>query len=547
MARFTVFGNNFGDVLDRTTENYPKAEAIIYGKQMITYSQLKRKSDNLAKALIKLGMKAGDHIAIWMPNCPEWIYSMFAIAKIGGVIVPMNSRYKAFEVEYILKHSDAKALIMMDRFLDIDYMSILDSFCPEASRSKSGQLESASFPFLKNIIVLEGDESGGWFSFDKVMKMGEEAENSLLSQPVASLDQQNPAIMFYTSGTTGRPKGCLLSYGAIYFLCNNAAEIMGITNKDVVLATSPFFHMFGMHMHIIVSVIKGASQIVMDRFIAEDALSLIEGERVTIFNGIPTMFIMCFNLPDFGNYDLSCLRIGMVGGAPCPAEVMKRILDNKEGMGMEAINAYAQSESGGPITFTYAGDSIERRTLTVGKPIPEVNVEIRDPVTGQTVESGHPGEMCVKSEGNMLGYYKNPEATAETLRDGWLHTGDLAIADEGGYLRLTGRIADTMIVGGFNVYPREIEEFLFTHQKIKDVSVVGVPDHKFGEVPAAFIVLKNKQEMTAQELIDFCKEHVANFKIPKYVEFVDELPYIGVGKVQRFKLREIAIEKYSLK
>jgi len=256
MKKFTVFGENFSDILDQTAEEYPNAEAVVYGKDRITYSRLKEKVDTLAKGLIKLGMKAGDHIALWMPNNPEWIYAMFAIAKAGGVIVPVNSRYKAFEIEYIIKHSDAKALFVMDHFLDIDYLEILRSVCPELSRSKPGNLECDLFPYLKDIIVLGKGKHEECLHFDQVMEMGDEMGDSVFPHTGNSSGHENPAVMFYTSGTTGLPKGCLLSYGAIYFLCNCAADLMEMNDKDIVLATSPYFHMFGMHTHIITSVLK---------------------------------------------------------------------------------------------------------------------------------------------------------------------------------------------------------------------------------------------------------------------------------------------------
>lgn len=546
MTKSKVFGVNFGDVLDRAAENYPNAESIIYGEKRVTYFQLKERVDNLAKGLIKLGIKAGDHIAFWMPNCLELLYSVFAIAKAGGVIVPISSRYKSFELEYILNHSDVKALFMTDRFFDIDFMSIFRSVCPEVSHSEPGKVECAKFPYLKNIIISGERSYEGCFDFDHVMKMGEEAETGLLSDRHSSLDPDRPAIMFYTTGTTGLPKGCLISYGSIYFICNNTAHFMGYTDKDVLLSTSPYFHIFGMTVFLVPSVLKGACQVLMDRFTAEEALELIQKEKITVFNGTPTMFILCFERPDFGKFDLSSLRIGMVGAAACSPDVMKRIIDDRKGMGMEAINAYGQSECGGGITFTDFGDSIKRRTSTVGKAMPGVKIEIRDPNTEERLKPGERGEMWVKSEGNTLGYYKNPEATAERFKNGWLRTGDLAIADEHGYLTLTGRVSDTIIVGGFNVYPREIEEFLLTHEKIQDVSILGVPEKKLGEVPAAFIVLKKGERMTEEDLTDFCKERVANFKIPKYVDFVDELPYIGVGKVQKFKLRDIIVKKYKI-
>lgn len=535
-----------GAMLDDAAARFPQAQALVYREKRLTYSQLKRPAGAFAKGLMKLGIKPGQHIVLWLPNCLEWNSIFFAIAKAGAVIVTANSRYSSYELQHILKNSDATSLIMAETFAGMNYLDILNDFCPEFSHFAPGQLKSERFPSLKNIIVLSASSYPGTFSFQEALAMGEEIPDERLAQRQAAVKPEEAGIMFYTSGTTGLPKGCLLSHEAAYFYCRLSNQVLAYSHEDVILAAAPYFHMFGMYMHIITSVLAGARQVIMDMFNAQTALELIQQEKVTVFNGIPTMFILCLERPDFSKYDLTSLKKGMVGGATCPVEVMKKIMDKSQGLGMDAINAYALTESGGPVTFTQWGDSLERRTKTIGKALAGIEIKVVDPQTGKGLPPGQPGEILIKSPGNMLGYYKNPQATEERLKDGWLHTGDLAVADEEGYLKLTGRISDIIITGGFNVYPREIEEFLFTHPKIQDASVVGVPDRKMGEVVMAFIVPKLGEKLVYEEVAEFAQGKVANFKVPRYVEFVESLPYVGVGKVQKFKLRNMAIEKYHL-
>lgn len=531
----------FAQILDETALRHQDAQAIIHKGKRMTYRELKKLSDSFAAGLMKLGVRAGSHVMIWMPNIPEWNVALFGVSRAGGVVIAVNSRYKSFELEHILKNSDATTLIMVDSALGINFFEVIEQLFPDIAQAKPGALKSEKFPYLKNIIVL-GSSYPGCFSFDDVVKMRAEAQ-----PPFPKVDPKGPGVMFYTSGTTGFPKGCLLSYEAAHFFCDYACRTMSYSEKDVVLAVAPYFHQFGLYMHLLTSVMSGASQVIMSAFDPGEALELIEKERVTIFNGIPAIFISCFAHPQFGQRNLRSLRIGLVGGAPCPVEIMKKIMDKKDGLGMEAINAYALTESGGPVTFTALGDSLERRTATIGKAIKGVDIKVVDPKTGQEVKPGEPGEIWIRSSGTMLCYYKNHQATSERVVDGWLRSGDLAVSDEEGYLRLTGRLSDVIIVGGFNIYPKEVEEFLITHPKIQEVAGAGVPDERLGEVVMVAIVPKRGETITSEEIVSYCRGRLANYKVPRYVEIVDSLPYVGVGKVQRFKLRKMVVEKYGLK
>jgi fatty-acyl-CoA synthase len=507
----------------------------------MSYQQLKELSDSFSAGLMQLGVTVGDHVITWMPNIPEWNVSLFGISRAGAVVVPVNSRYKSFELEHILRNSDATTLIMVDSLLGIDFLEILHQVCPEVAYSSPGNLKSEAFPYLRNVIVL-GDSHPGCFGFSEVVDMGAKGPCSY-----PAVDPKSVGVMFYTSGTTGFPKGCLICYEAARFFCQYACRVMSYSATDVILAVAPYFHMFGLFMHLLTSVMSGARQVIMTAFHAGEALELIEGEGVTIFNGIPTMFISCFAHPDFGRRNLKSLRIGMVGGAPCPLEVMKKIMDKEAGMGMEAINAYALTESGGPVTFTGLEDSYEKRTTTIGRAIEGVEIKVMDPNTAQELPHGELGEIWIKSPGNMLGYYKNSQATSERIVDGWLRTGDLAISAEDGYLKLTGRLSDVIITGGFNVYPREIEEFLHTHPGVQEVAAVGVPDESLGEVAMVCIVPKKGETITLDKITSFYKGQLASYKVPRYLEVAESLPMAGVGKVQKFKLRQRAIEKYGLR
>ncbi len=535
-----------GQMLDDAAERNPSQEAIVFKSERVSYGELKRRADAFARGLLALGLGPGDHVVLWMPNRVEWNVANLGIAKAGGVTVTCNSRYKAFEVEYVLGHSDAKALILADRFdaAGIDYIEILREICPEIE-GPGGRLRSARFPSLEHVIVLGDRVPVGCRSWTDIERLG-----SSIGAPALDGIRVGPddaAAMLYTSGTTGEPKGCLLSHGNIYYKCRVYQDLHGWTARDRYLVPVPYFHIFGAMGGVAANCLAGSTQVVMDVFDPAEAMRLIETERVTIFSGVPTMFITMLGHPSFGRFDLRSLRTGSIGAAPVPVEIMRRILDSDHGLGMDALVVYGLTEATGGTHWTRPGDPIDKRVSTVGLRTPEIEDRIVDAVTGAPLGPGEEGEVCIAGPTLMLGYYKNPAATAEKVRDGWLHTGDMGVKDSDGYVRITGRLTDMIIVGGFNTYPAEIENFFLRHPKVLDVSIVGVPDPVMGEAVMAFVIPKAGETLTEEDIAAFARGRIANFKAPKYVEIVESFPLTGSGKVQKFKQRAYAVEKFGLK
>jgi fatty-acyl-CoA synthase len=536
-----------GQMLDRSAAQAPDREAIVFRGRRVTYGELKERADAFARGLLALGLGPGDHVVLWMPNSVEWNVANLGIAKIGAVTVTCNSRYKAFEVEYVLRQSDARALVMVDRFAaaQIDYLEILREICPEVDRPGAGGVRSLRLPALRRVIVAGQDAPAGAVRWAEVERLGRGVEPAALER--IEVRPEAPAEMLYTSGTTGEPKGCLLSHGAMYYKCRVYTELHGWTPEDRYFVPVPYFHIFGSMGAIAANCLVGSTQVVMDVFDPEEAMRLIEAERVTIFSGVPTMFITLLGHPRFGAYDLRSLRTGSIGAAPVPIEIMTRILDRERGLGMDALVVYGLTEATGGTHWTRPGDPIEKRVSTVGLPTPEIRDRVVDPATGRELPPGEEGELCVQGPTLMMGYYKKPEATREKIRDGWLHTGDMAVKDADGYVRITGRLTDMIIVGGFNTYPAEIENFYLRHPKVLDISIVGVPDPVMGEAVMAFVIPKEGETVTPEEIIAFARGKIANFKVPKYVEIVPSFPLTGSGKVQKFKQKAWAVEKYKLK
>jgi len=527
-----------GQLLDRAADRVPDREAIVFQGDRVGYGALRERADAFARGLVALGVAPRDHVVLWMPNRVEWSVANLGLAKAGAVTVTCNTRYKAREVGYVLQQSDATALVMADRFpaARIDYLAILRELDPAA-------LGGSRFPRLRSIVVL-GEPPAGATSFAAVEAAGRGAGGPDLSRIAVAPD--DPAEMLYTSGTTGEPKGCLLSHGNMFEKTRVYTELHRWTHEDRYLVPVPYFHIFGSMGGIAANCLVGSAQILMETFDAGEALRLIEAERVTIFSGVPTMFITMLGHPDFGRRDHRSLRTGSIGAAPVPVEIMRRILDRESGLGMDALVVYGLTEATGGTHWTRPGDPIEKRVATVGLPTPEIEDRIVDPATGRVLGPGEEGEVCVKGPTLMLGYYKQPQATAEKIRDGWLHTGDVGVKDADGYLRITGRVTDMIIVGGFNTYPAEIENYYLQHPKVLDISIVGVPDPVLGEVVMAFAIPRPDETLTAEELIQFGREGIANFKVPRYVEIVDQFPLTGSGKVQKFKQKAYAVGKYKL-
>lgn len=536
-----------GKLLEQVATLQPDHEAVVYPDRGLryTYKQFDDLCRRVAKGFIRLGIEKGEHMAIWATNRPEWLTTQFATGKMGAVLVTVNTNYRTAELEYLLKQSDSTTFILMESFRGASYIEMLYEIVPELKTSQPGHLQSAKLPFLKNVIVLGETRYPGMFLWSDIVSMGEEISDEELSHRMDSLDPYEVINMQYTSGTTGFPKGVMLTHHNLVNNGRNIAECMNLTHEDRMCIPVPFFHCFGCVLGTMACVTVGATIVPVQEFDVISVLTAVQNEKCTALHGVPTMFIAELNHPDFHTFDLSSLRTGIMAGSPCPIEVMKAVVEK---MGAREITiAYGQTESSPVITQTRTDDPIELRVTTVGRALPHVEVKIVDPGTNQEVPRGVQGELCTRGYHVMKGYYKNPEATANAIdEEGWLHTGDLAIMDENGYCKITGRLKDMIIRGGENVYPREIEEFLYTHPKILDVQVVGVPDEKFGEEVMAWIRLKEGETATAQEIYDYCLGKIARFKIPRYIQFCTEYPMTASGKIQKYKLREQAVDLLRL-
>lgn len=536
-----------GDLFDQTVAKYPDKDALVYVDRGLrhSYSELQKICNQAAKGLMKLGIQKGEHIAIWATNYPEWVYTQFASGKMGANLVTVNTNYRAFELEYLLKQSDVTTLILIEGYRDVNYVAMLNQVVPELASSEPGKLNSEKLPFLKNVILIGDRKVPGMFNWSDLMELGNSVSDEELAERQASLRPDEVINMQYTSGTTGFPKGVMLTHFNIINNANYVAECMNFTEKDKLCFPVPLFHCFGCVMSTLACVTKGATMVPIESFDPTAVLEAVEKEKCTALHGVPTMFIAELAVLDNRQFDLSSLRTGIMAGAPCPIEVMKAVVAR---MNMSEVTiAYGQTEFSPVITQTRVNDPIELRVSTVGRAIPHVEVKIVDPETGETVPPGVQGELCARGFGTMKGYYKMPDATAAAVdSEQWLHTGDLATMDENGYCKITGRLKDMIIRGGENIYPREIEEFLYTNPKVMDVQVVGVPDIKYGEEVLAVIRLKEGETLSVEEIKEFCQGKIARHKIPKYIKFVTEYPTTASGKIQKYKLREMAIKEYGL-
>ncbi|ARV43997.1 AMP-binding protein [Bacillus subtilis] len=539
--------STIGRLLEQIAETYPDQEAVVYPDRNIryTYSQFNSLCRQTAKGLMRMGIGKGDHVAIWASNIPEWLAVQFATAKIGAVLVTVNTNYQAHELDYLLKQSDAAALIVMDSYRGTSYTDIVNSLIPESQEAKPGQLNSERYPFLKTLIYIGEKRLPGMYHWDDTEILAKTMTDAELEARMNSLEKDDVINMQYTSGTTGFPKGVMLTHFNVINNAANIAECMALTSQDRMCIPVPFFHCFGCVLGVLACMSVGAAMIPVQEFDPVTVLKTVEKEKCTALHGVPTMFIAELYHPDFEAYDLSTLRTGIMAGSPCPSEVMKAVIEK---MGMKDITiAYGQTEASPVITQTRANDSFIRRVETTGRALPHAEVKIVEPGTCQEVQRGVQGELCTRGYHVMKGYYKDEEATRKTINpDGWLFTGDLAVMDEDGYCRITGRLKDMLIRGGENIYPREIEEFLYRHPAILDVQVVGVPDAKFGEEAAAWIKLKDGKSVSPEELKAYCKGKIARHKIPRYVIFTDDYPMTASGKIQKYKLREKTIEMYRL-
>jgi fatty-acyl-CoA synthase len=542
-----IDGLTVGGLLDLVYERRPDGEALVYADRDLryTYREFREAVEGCARALMALGLEKGDHVAVWGQNVPEWVTLQFATGKIGAVLVTINPAYKSHELKYVLQQSDAGALFLTEGARDADFLEILRGAVPELA--EPGELSAEELPFLKNIVLMGGDPPGNLpvMGFDELLERAEEVSPEELRGRQASLSAEDVINMQYTSGTTGFPKGVRLTHTNIVKNAFNIGECMKLGPQDRVCIPVPFFHCFGCVLGTLNTVTHEGTMVPVEAFDAEKVLQAVDQERCTALLGVPTMFIAELDHPDFDRYDTSSLRTGIMAGSPCPMEVMKKVVDV---MGADGITiAYGQTESSPVITQTRTDDPLELRVSSVGRKLPEVEVRIVSVETGEDCEPGEQGELWTRGYHVMRGYYKMEDKTREVINgEGWLHTGDLAVMDEEGYVRITGRAKDMIIRGGENVYPREIEEFLYTHPEISDVQVYGVPDEKYGEQVAAAVKLRPDSDLTAEDIKDYCCQSIAYYKVPEYVDFVEEYPMTASGKIQKYKLREAAVERYDL-
>ena len=539
----------FSQVLDRVAEEFPDQYAFKYTTldYTRTYQEFRRDVDDFARALVSLGVKAGSKVAVWATNVPAWYISFWAATKIGAVLVTMNTAYKIHEAEYLLRQSDTHTLVMIESCLDSNYREIINQLCPEIATTKPGQaLHCKRLPFLRNVITV-GFQQSGCLTFEQAMARKDMVSAEQIARMASVVRPDDVCNMQYTSGTTGFPKGVMLTH---YNVVNNGKCIgdrMGLSTADRMMIQVPMFHCFGMVLSMTSSMTHGATLCPLPYFSAKSSLACINQERITCFNGVPTMFIAMFNHPDYRKTDFSYMRTGIMAGAGCPPELMRRAARPDE-MNMRGIvSVYGQTESAPGSTMSAWTDPLDVRTDTVGYAFPHVRCKIVDPETGLEVGDGVNGEFCSKGYNTMKGYYKMPQATKDTVdAEGWLHSGDLACRDEHGNYRITGRLKDMIIRGGENIYPKEIEEFIYTHPAVQDVQVIGVPDKKYGEEILASIVLKQAGSVTVQEMSDYIKASMARHKVPRYIEFVDAFPMNAAGKVLKYKMREEAAKRLNL-
>ncbi|BAQ09012.1 AMP-binding protein [Bacillus sp. OxB-1] len=541
-----LLSKTVGEIVREQASRFPENEAYVYPEHGIrkTYKEFDEETDQLAKAFMGMGIQKGEHVAIWSDNKRQWLLSQYATGKMGAVLVTVNTNYQAAELEYLLKQSDSTTLILDEGFKGTSYIDIIQKICPELVDAQGGVISCEKLPHFKRVILMTEKEEKGMYKWSEFLAHGDSVTDEQLEEQFKSLDPDDVINIQYTSGTTGFPKGVMLTHNNVVNNGKLIGDFQKLTEKDRVCIPVPFFHCFGCVLGTLSAVTHASTMVLVEQFEALRVLRAVQDEKCTALLGVPTMFIAELNHPEFKNFDTSSLRTGIMAGSTCPIEVMKRVIEE---MGAHEITiCYGQTESSPVFTQTRTDDPIEKRVSTVGRPHPLVEVKIIDPETGEEVPVGQPGELCTRGYHVMKGYYNNEEATRQAIdSEGWLHTGDIAIMDEDGYIDITGRLKDMIIRGGENIYPREVEEFLYKHQGILDVQIVGVPDPKYGEEMMAWIIPKEGADIDEESVREFCKGNISYHKIPRYIEFTNEFPMTASGKIQKFKLREMSEEKVT--
>ena len=528
-----------GEVLREKARENPNNEFLIYADRNLrfTYAEFDKRVDNFAKGLLGMGLKKGDHVGIWATNVPDWNTVLFACARLGLVAITVNTAYKIHELEYVLKQSDMVCLCVIDGWRDSDYIAIVNELVPELKTSQRGSINSEKFPLLKYVVYVGQQKHRGMYSFNEILLLGQHSDDTEFRKVESSLNCHDAVNIQYTSGTTGFPKGVMLSHRNILNNGLGIGDNQRLSEKDIVCLPVPLFHCFGLVLGMMAILTHGSTAAIIEWFDPLLVLATIQKEKCTAAYGVPTMFIAVLNHPMFKMFDLTSLRTGIMAGSPCPIETMRQVIGL---MNMNEVTiCYGLTESSPVMTQTHFDDSIEIKVETVGSALPGIEVTIRDPETGEECPGGVHGEFCCRGYNTMKGYYKMPEATAQCIdKDGWLHSGDLGVKNNDGNFMVTGRIKDMIIRGGENVYPKEIEDFLYTMPGIKDVQVVGITSKKYGEEVGAFIILQPDVSMSEEDVRDFCRGKISRFKIPKYVFFVESYPMTSSGKIQKYLLRE---------
>lgn len=532
-----------GQWLEYWAEKTPDKEYIVYSDRDLrfTWKQFNERVDNMAKGLLAIGVKPGSHMGIWATNVPDWLTFLYAGAKIGAVLVTINTNYKQHELEYIMDDADIDTLCITEGVFDGSYIDMVYEMAPELRTTQRGYFKTPRFPKLRNVVFIGQEKYRGMYNTAEILLLGKNIPDNDLNKAKATVNCHGVVNMQYTSGTTGFPKGVMLTH---YNIANNGfftGEGMNFTENDKLCVCVPLFHCFGITLATMNCLTHGSTQVMVEKFDPLVVLASVHKERCTALYGVPTMFIAELNHPMFNLFDVSSLRTGIMAGSLCPIELMRQVTDKLHITHITSV--YGLTESSPGMTHSTIDDPFEARCTTVGKEYPFTEVRILNPETGEECAPGEQGEVCCRGYLVMKGYYKNPQATAEVIdKEGWLHSGDLGIKDEQGYYRITGRIKDMIIRGGENIYPREIEEFLYHLEGIKDIQVAGIPSQKYGEEVGAFIILQEGSNLQSEDIKDFCRGKIARHKIPKYIFFIDSFPLTGSGKIQKFKLKNAGLE-----